>query len=130
MEINENLSGNDVLGFEPIMDGIVIEIPSPSKKEMSLESVPTSDRWGNPRWIKTKMCYCQSSKLDSCNITPGRTECPSRLLDKSQRTPGIWLYATNPAFGKAPEEVEEVELVGEVAGVSTIVVEAPVITSA
>jgi len=64
---------------------------------------PIEDRYGRPRWVKTRMCYCLHTKLDSCNVVK-RNECPSKELDKTQRTSGMWLWASNPDFNNPPPE--------------------------
>lgn len=90
---------------EEIDQDVVIVSPTLSKKELNAPSTPVEDRWGRPRWVRTRMCYCKDSMVDSCNIVM-RDQCPSEHLDKTQRTAGKWLWASNPDFNTTPVNEE------------------------
>jgi hypothetical protein len=115
--------------FDPGMDNIIIEVPPLSAKELGVNPIPVQDRWGRPRWINTRQCFCLDSKVDSCNIVM-RKECPSKHLEKQQRGPGKWLYATNPDFGKQPEDEMVENIVPPQISGPAAVVEEVLITSA
>lgn len=93
----------DEMDLDPNVDDIIIEVPPMSKKDASANSVPTQDRFGRPSRVRTRLCFCLPSRLDSCNITK-RDKCPSEVLEKSKRTKGEWLWASNPDFGKDQDD--------------------------
>ena len=98
-------------GVDEIDQDITIVSPTLTKKELNAPSTPVEDRYGRPRWVRTRMCYCRDTRVDSCNIVM-RDKCPSEDLDKTQRTAGRWLWASNPDFNTTPvnDEGESAEV--------------------
>jgi len=95
------------LDYVPAIQDTYVEV-EPSMEDQRINKlkdkesqVPVQDRWGQARWVPTRMCYCLPSEPKSCNIVM-RTRCPAEGADKQSRTKGIMLYATNPNFGKEP----------------------------
>ena len=91
---------------EGVDDDIVIEVPKPTAKEKSIPSNPVEDRFGRGRWVRTRLCYCLPDSRSPCQMVK-RESCPSEKLDKSQRTNGEWLWATNPELNKPMEKIDE-----------------------
>ena len=89
-----------------IDEEVEIEVPKMSNKLKCVPSNPVEDRTGRPRWVRTRICYCLPDSKDPCQLN-SKTTCPSEKLDKSKRTDGIQMWATNPDFNKPFIEVSE-----------------------
>lgn len=87
---------------------IVYEGPRLSKREMNEPPKPVVDRFGNPRYTESRRCWCKPSASTECRFhsqtEPGWASCPTKGT-KDQGEERI-LYATNPQFGKKPEDAK------------------------
>lgn len=97
--------------------GIVFEQPTTAEQAKSYKDDPTRplvDRFGRPRWISDRLCWCSTADgAEECRFhnpsEPGWEECPSRPINIAQDNYKVVprrLWHSNPDFDKPPTEAE------------------------
>lgn len=109
--------------------GIVFEQPTAAEQAKSYKDDPARplvDRFGRPRWISDRLCWCSTADgAEECRFhnhaEPGWEECPNRPLNialNDYKVKPRRLWYSNPDFEKPPTE-EEREILLEGGTIST-----------